>query len=64
MVVEAVDELLVLGADAPALRRLLAAGEDRQQIVAALDERACAVVGPGRHRWRRLAARNDARQQF
>ena len=37
MVGEAVDELLVLGADAPVVARLLAAGEDRQQVVAALD---------------------------
>src|SRR6185503_2658455 len=45
MVVAAIDEFLMLGADAPALGRLLAAAEDRQQIVAAFDPRAIAGVG-------------------
>ena len=37
MVGEAIDELLVLGADPPVVARLLAAGEHREQVVAALD---------------------------
>ena len=60
MVVAAVDELLVLGADAPSLARLLAAGEHRQQIVAALDEAGSRFFGAGRHGWRRLARFRDA----
>ena len=52
-----IDELLVLGADAPVLARLLAAGEDRQQIVAAFDRRAVALSSVRcRHSRRRLAA--------
>ena len=55
MVGGAINELLMLGPDAPALRRLFATREHRQQLIAALDERAFAVVSPGRHGWRRLA---------
>ena len=49
VVVDAIDELLVLGADAPPLGRLLAAGEDGEQVIAALDERAWRSVGAGGH---------------
>src|SRR5207253_2126895 len=52
----AIDELLVLRADAPRVARLLAAGEDRQQIVAALDERTGVVVCARSHA-PRLASR-------
>ena len=38
VVVDAIDEFLVLGADAPALGRLLAVREDGQQVVAAFDQ--------------------------
>src|SRR5437762_14141537 len=64
MIGHAINELLMLGADAPTLARLFAAGEHRQQIVAALDERAGAVVGPGRHGCARLAAHTRPRQQL
>ena len=38
MIGGAVDELLVLGADAPVLARLLAAREGRQQVGPAVDQ--------------------------
>ena len=40
-----VDELLVLGADPPALRRLLAVGEQADQVVAGFDRRILAGLG-------------------
>ena len=47
---EAIDELLVLGADRPAFDGLLAAGEGGEQIVPALDRVvAWDILGPGRH---------------
>ena len=48
MVAQAIDELLMLGADAPILARLLAAREDGEQIVAALDR---AGLRTGRCGW-------------
>ena len=45
MVADAIDELLMLGADPPVLARLLAAGEHGQQIVAVFDQRARRKVG-------------------
>src|SRR5690349_19264328 len=64
MVVAAVDELLMFGADAPLVGRLLAAAKHRQQIVTALDKRAGLVVGSLRHEGRRLASPPAARQHF
>src|SRR5436305_662488 len=53
MVGAAIDELLMLGADPPLRLRLLAAGEGREQIVAALDPRVVSgTFGPRRHRAR------------
>ena len=45
MVLDAIDELLVFGADAPRLARFLAALEHGDQVGAAFDERAVAGVG-------------------
>ena len=52
----AIDELLVLGADAPVIARLLPGREDRQEVVAALDRPGIAILGSGCHRKR---ARSD-----
>jgi len=46
---DAIDELLVLGADAPVGARLLAAGEHRQQVGAAFDRAGFALVGTRSH---------------
>ena len=49
MVADVVDELLMLGADAPSLWRFLSAGEDREQVVAASTFKpgaATILVGP------------------
>ena len=46
---EAIDEFLVLGADAPVGFRFLAPAEHRQQVVAALDQGAVAKVGARGH---------------
>ena len=56
--------LLVLGPDPPSLDRLFAVGEDRQQVGAALDGRAFAVVGARRHALAPLARRESRRQPF
>jgi hypothetical protein len=51
VVVAAVDELLMLGADPPGVARLLAAGKDGEQLLAALDPVvALQRAGAGRHR--------------
>ena len=47
VIVAAIDELLVLGADAPIVARLLAVDEHRQQIVAALDRPVIGAVAVG-----------------
>ena len=50
MVGGAINEFLVLGADPPALARLFALSEHRQQMGAAFDRRRCAAaLGAGRH---------------
>ncbi len=49
VIVEAIDELLMLGPDPPIFARLLAAGKDRNQIGAGFDERRSAKIGSGCH---------------
>src|SRR5436853_2605269 len=62
VIVAAIDELLVLGADPPRLPRLLAADERREQVLPALDGRVDARgLGPSGHR-RPLARAGEARQ--
>ena len=55
MVVDAEDELFVLGADTPVLGRLLAAGKHGQEVVPTLDRRAFGGVG-ARRSWNRALA--------
>src|SRR5689334_25446248 len=64
MIGGAVHELLMLGTDAPAFRRLLAAGKHPQQIVAAFDRRTFTSVSALRHGRRRLAPPATLRQQI
>ena len=55
MVAHSIDELLMLGADAPPISRLFAARENGNEILAALDGPGIAVFGARRHSARRLA---------
>ena len=61
---DSVNELLVLGADAPAVLRLFAAPEQRQQVGSAIDLTRIAVVGARGHGRRALAAAMRSRQRF
>ena len=58
----AIDELLVLGTDAPTVARFFAPGENRQEVVAALYRRAGGIVGSRCNLKRALAAGNPQRQ--
>ena len=64
MIVAAIDELFVLGADAPIGSGLLAAAEYRQQVVAALDRPGIAFIRALRHASGGLAAPAGPRQHF
>jgi len=64
VVAATIDELLMLGADAPVAGLLLAALEHGNEVGPSVNLRAGAVVGPGGHGWGRLPVRIEPRQPF